>query len=217
MAAAETFVTELDAKNQPSIERVVTALTAGIAKEGFEVADVLRFALKAAIEGAEVAALWVTDCDDLAMKLVLAEQCGVGAKHYQLIAERLGAVGADLSAYDPRNGGYSKLFAFLRSLGTPEERSAAGHLTLKSLSLARHAALANWCEGQGDAESARLFRDVLSPDETRYYEEGKRALALTATTEESQARGRRAAYRVLELAGESHEPLQLRKSMLKKR
>lgn len=217
MAAADTFVTELDAKNQPSIERVVTALMAGVAKEGFEVADVLRFTLKSAIEMAEVAALWVTDCDDLETKLVLAEQCGDGAKHYRLIAERLGAVGADMSVYDPRHGGYSKLFAFLRSLGTSEERSAAGHLTLKSLSLARHAALGAWCETQGDADSARLFREVLSPDETRYYEVGKRALALTATTEESQARGRRAAYRVLELAGESHEPLQLRKSMLKKR
>lgn len=217
MAAAETFVTELDAKNQPSIERVVAALMTGIAKEGFDVADVLRFALKSAIEGAEVAALWVTDCDDLAMKVVLAEQCGDGARHYRLIVARLSEVGADLSAFDPRNGGYSKLFAFLRSLGTAEERSAAGHLTLKSLCLARHAALGAWCEAQGDADSARLFREVLSPDETRYYEEGRRALALTATTEESQARGRRAAYRVLELAGESHEPLQLRKSMLKKR
>lgn len=217
MAAADTFVSELDAKNQPSIERVVGTLMAGIAKEGFDVADVLRLALKHAIEASEVAALWVTDCDDLGMKLVLAEQCGNGAKHYHLIAARLAAVGADLSAYDPRNGGYSKLFAFLRSLGTAEERSAAGHLTLKGLSLARMAALAAWCDAQGDSDSARLLREELSPDETRYYEEGKRALILSATTEESQARGRRAAYRVLELAGESHEPLQLRKSMLKKR
>jgi hypothetical protein len=217
MVAADTFVSELDAKNQPSIERVVGTLMAGITKEGFEVADVLRLAMKGAIEGAEVAALWVADCDELPMKLVLAEQCGVGAKHYRLIASRLTAVGADLSTYDPRHGGYSKLFAFLRSLGTPEERSAAGHVTLKALSLARFAALGAWCETQGDTETARLLREDLSADERRYYEEGKRALALSATTEESQARGRRASYRVLELAGESNDPLQLRKSLLKKR
>ena len=37
--------------------------------------DALRLAVKTSIEGAEVAALWVTDCSDLEMKLSLAEQC----------------------------------------------------------------------------------------------------------------------------------------------
>ena len=217
MTAAETFVTELDAKNQTSIDRLVTVLSATIAKEGFEVADVLRLTLKAAVEGAEVAALWVTDCDDLGAKLLLAEQCGEGAKHYRLIAARLSAIGVDLSHYDPRDGGYSKLFAFLRSLQTPEERSSAGHLTLKAMSIARLKALAAYCEEKGDAETARLFRDVLTPDDARYYEEGRRALALSATNEESQARARRAAYRALELVGESQDPLQLRRSMPKRR
>jgi hypothetical protein len=207
----------MDTKNQTSIERLVGALSAVIAKEGFEVADVLRLLLKAAVEGAEVAALWVTDCDDLAAKLVLAEQCGEGAKHCRLIAARLGAIGVDLSSYDPRDGGYSKLFAFLRSLQTPEERSSAGHLTLKAMAIARLKALAAYCEEKGDGETARIFREVLTPDETRYYEEGRRALALSATNEESQARARRAAYRALELVGESQDPLQLRRSMLKRR
>ena len=70
MVAAETFVNELDAKNQPSIQRVIAALNEGLGKEGVEVADTLRMALKAAIELAEVAALWVTDCNDLEMKLL---------------------------------------------------------------------------------------------------------------------------------------------------
>ncbi len=217
MTAAETFVSELDAKNQTSIERLVGALAASVAKEGFEVADVLRLTLKAAIEGAEVAALWVTDCDDLGAKLVLAEQCGDGAKHYRLIAGRLGALGVDLSAYDPRDGGYSKLFAFLRSLQTDEERSSAGHLTLKAMAMARFTALAAFCEEKGDAETANLYRGQIMTDELRYYDEGKRSLALTATNEESQARARRAAYRALELVGEAQDPLQLRRAMLKRR
>lgn len=217
MTAAETFVTEMDTKNQTSIDRLVTTLSAAIAKEGFEVADVLRLTLKAAVEGAEVAALWVTDCDDLSAKLVLAEQCGEGAKHYRLIAARLGAIGVDLSSYDPRDGGYSKLFAFLRSLQTPEERSSAGHLTLKAMAIARFKALAAYCEDKGDGETARLFREVLTPDEARYYDEGRRALSLSATNEESQARARRAAYRALELVGEAQDPLQLRRSMPKRR
>ncbi|HVR62682.1 MAG TPA: ferritin-like domain-containing protein [Polyangia bacterium] len=217
MTAAETFVTEMDAKNQTSIERLVGALSAAISKEGFEVPDVLRLLLKAAVEGAEVAALWVTDCDDLSAKLLLAEQCGEGAKHYHLIAARLAAIGVDLTSYNPRDGGYSKLFAFLRSLQTPEERSSAGHLTLKAMAIARLKALAAYCQDKGDGETARLFRDVLTPDESRYYDEGRRTLAILATNEESQARARRAAYRALELVGESQDPLQLRRAMLKRR
>ena len=77
MVAAENFVNELDAKNQPSIQRVISALNEGLGKDGVEVADALRMALKAAIELAEVAALWITDCDDLEMKLSLAEQVTV--------------------------------------------------------------------------------------------------------------------------------------------
>ena len=42
-------------------------------------------------------------------------------------------------------------------------------------------------------------------------------LAEVATNEESQARGRRSAYRTLELANEMVEPLQLRKLLRKRR
>ena len=156
MVVAETFVSELDAKNQPSIQRVIAALNEGLGKEGVEVADALRMALKAAIELAEVAALWVTDCDDLEMKLSLAEQCGDGARQCRRLSARLVALG--VADYDPRNGGYSKLFAFLRSLQTPEERSSAGYLTGKALSMARLAALSAFCAEKGDAESARAAR-----------------------------------------------------------
>jgi hypothetical protein len=216
MITAETFVAELDAKNRASIERLIGPLVTGVVKESFEVPDVLRLVLKACIEAAEVAALWMADCDDLPMKLLLAEQCGDGAKHYRLIVARLEALGA-AAGYDPRDGGYSKVFAFLRSLQTPEERSSAGHLTLKALSLARLSVLASFCEEKGDAESAQLLRDQLSAQDSRYYEEGRRALGLSASAEESQARARRAAYRTLELAAEMHEPMQLRKILLKRR
>jgi hypothetical protein len=215
MVAAETFVNELDAKNQPSIQRVIAALNDGLGKEGVEVADTLRMALKAAIELAEVAALWVTDCNDLEMKLSLAEQCGDGARQCRRLSARLVALG--VADYDPRNGGYSKLFAFLRSLQTPEERSSAGYLTGKALSMARLAALSAFCGQKGDAESARLLGAEIAEEERRYYEEGRRLLVTATATEESQARARRAAYRTLELAGETVEPLALRKTLGKRR
>jgi hypothetical protein len=215
MVAAESFVSELDGKNQPSIGRIVAALNEGLGKDGVEVADALRMAMKGAIENAEVAALWLTDCDDLGMKLSLAEQCGGGARHCRRLAERLAAL--NVPAYDPRDGGYSKLFAFLRSLTTPEERSSAGYVTGKALSAARLAALAAFCATHGDPDSAQLLGTDIVADDRRTYEEGRQMLIAAATTEESQARARRAAYRTLELAGEIVEPLALRRSLGRRR
>jgi hypothetical protein len=215
MVAAESFVSELDAKNQPSIGRIVTALNEGLAKDGVEVADALRMAMKVAIENAEVAALWLTDCDDLGMKLSLAEQCGDGARQCRRLAGRLAALA--IPPYDPRDGGYSKLFAFLRSLTTPEERSSAGYVTGKALSAARLAALAAFCAAHGDQETAQLLGTDIVAEERRYYDEGRHMLIAAATAEESQARARRAAYRTLELAGEIVEPLALRRSLGRRR
>jgi hypothetical protein len=211
MLSGENFVTELEAKNHASIQRVVDALSTALSKDGVEVADALRFAVKGAIEIAEVAALWIADCDDLEMKLSLAEQCGDSARQCRRLAARLAALG--VPSYDPRDGGYSKQFAFLRSLQTSEERSSAGYVTGKSLSMARLAALASFCERLGDSETARLLGVDLMAEERRYYEEGKRMLIAATDTEEAQARARRAAYRTLELAGETAEPLQLRRAL----
>jgi hypothetical protein len=215
MPAADTFVTELDAKNQVSILRVIDALSTGLAKEAFEITDVLRLVIKTTIEATEVAALWVSDCADLEMKLSLAEQCGDGARQCRQLQARLAELGTP--AYDPREGGYSKLFAFLRSLQTAEERSAAGYVTAKALSIARLQTLATFCSDKADDVTARLLADAILGQERGYYEEGKRLLAETALNEESQARGRRSAYRTLELATEMVEPLQLRKLLPKRR
>jgi len=220
MASAETFVSELDAKNQDpkntiSVPRVVENLSAGLAKEGFEVTDVLRLVIKTTIEAAEVAALWVADCEDLEMKLSLAEQCGDGARQCREVAARLEALGQP--PFDPRAGGYSKLFAFLRSLQTPEERSAAGYVTGKALSMARLRAVASLCAEKGDSETARLLGEEILATERHYYDQGKSMLAMVAVNEESQARARRSCFRTLELATEMTEPLQLRKVMAKRR
>src|SRR5882672_936070 len=99
MPAADTFVTELDAKNQAQIQRVVDALAAGMSKEAFEVEGILRMVIKSTMEAAEVAALWVSDCEDLEMKLSLAEQCGDDARQCRLLTSRLGALGT--IGYDP--------------------------------------------------------------------------------------------------------------------
>src|SRR5438552_2162757 len=111
MVEAETFITELEAKNQASIDRLAAALVAALDKENLTVADLLRVDLKIVIEAAEVAALWMSDSEDLEVKLAQAQACGDGAGQYRKLYDRLLAMGVDLSTYDPRQGGYSKLFA----------------------------------------------------------------------------------------------------------
>jgi hypothetical protein len=67
---------------------------------------------------------------------------------------------------------------------------------------------------QGRRRQRRVLLGVeIMTQERRYYEQGKQMLVAAVATEESQARARRAAYRTLELAGETVEPLQLRKAL----
>jgi hypothetical protein len=215
MPEAEVFVSDFHAKNKASLDRHLETFRASIAKEGLDVVDFLRLALKDTIESAEVAALWFVDCENLGLKIGFAEQCGSAARHHHLIAARLAALGAE--PFDPRTGGYSRFFGFLRSLQTPEERSAAGMVTLRTFNLGRLAVYADLCTQKGDAESAAVFRDQITPDETQVFDAGWKALLAASTTEESQARGRRAAFRIVELAGEAADPLQLRKALPKRR
>jgi uncharacterized ferritin-like protein (DUF455 family) len=151
------------------------------------------------------------DCESLETKMQLGEQCGDGARHYRAICERLGALGVDLGGFDARSGGYSKMFAFLRSLGTTEERASAGSVTLRAINAHRLQALADVCEGLADAETARLLRDVIVADELRHVGTWRRVLVGAATNEESQARARRAAFRTIETLGEILAPAAARK------
>jgi len=215
MAEAAVFVSDFHAKNQASLDRHLEAFRASIAKEGLEVVDFLRLALKDAIEAAEVAALWFVDCENLALKVGFAEQCGTSARHHYAIAARLAALGAE--PFDPRTGGYSRFFGFLRSLQTPEERAAAGMVTLRTFNIGRLATYAEVCTQKGDAETAALFGEVITADERRVFDAGWKALLAASSTEESQARGRRAAFRIVELAAEAADPLQIRKALPKRR
>lgn len=215
MADAETFIRDFHTKNQASLERQLGTLRGAIAKETLEVADFLRLAMKDAIESAEVAALWFVDCDDLTMKLRFAETCGAAAGHHRLLAARLAALGAE--PFDPRQGGYSRFFGFLRSLQTPEERASAGEVTLRTFQIGKLALFAELARAQGDEETAELFGTHLTADEQKVLDAGWKALIAHSPTEECQARARRAAFRIVELSAEVVEPLQLRKSLPKRR
>jgi hypothetical protein len=214
MVSAEQFVTETESKNHESLRGlVVSAYLPALAGDALSIADMLRLEAKLAIESIEAMAIWLADTESLEMKIVLGTQCGVHAGQYLRVQERLSGLGLAPGSYDPRQGGYSKLFAFLRSLQTSEERSAAGLLTLGSAAVARLEALVVVCNERADAETGELLRNRLIPDEQRRTDEGRDRLVLLATGDDGQARARRAVYKVIELLGEIYEPATLRRSL----
>jgi hypothetical protein len=212
MVAADVFVAETDFKNQESFRGLVaSSYLPALAGDGVAIADMLRLEAKLAIESIESAAIWIADAESLEMKIVLGAQCGVHARQYQKLADRLSVLGLAAGSYDPRQGGYSRLFAFLRSLQTSEERVAAGLLTLGGAAVVRLEALLTVCGERGDDGTAELLREGLIPDEQRRADEGRDRLALLALSEESQGRARRAVFKTIELLGELYEPGALRR------
>jgi hypothetical protein len=201
----------MEEKNRASFQRLLAAYAQIVEKEDYSPADLLRLEMKNIIETIEVSAMWLAESDSLDVKLALAARCGDGARHCGIIADRLAALGLDRAAWDARFGGYSKLFAFFRSLQTVEEQAAAGAVTLKAYALDRFNLNATHCEAKGDAETAALFRDTLGRDEQGHRDVGRRMLVETANAEESQARARRSAFRTIELLGELQDSSLLRK------
>jgi hypothetical protein len=210
MVDAASYVSELESKHLDSFRQVVAAFVATVGKENFSVADVLKLEMRGVVEAIEVAALWLPD-SELDMKLALATRAGDCARQFQLLGDRLSAIGVPPASFDPRFGGYSKLFAFFRSLQTTEERAAAGFLTLGGVNLTRLEALAQWCHERGDAETAALYRSRLIEDEQRHLDAGRGLLVAVVDAEESQARARRATYRTVEVVSELQDPGLLRK------
>lgn len=211
MVTAEAFVRELEEKNQAQAVRLLAAYDETLTREKLTPTDFLRLELKSIIESIEVAALWLADSDALEAKLSLAGACGDGERQYRAISDRLAELGLPPAAYDARFGGYSKLFAYCRSLQTQEERACASAVTLKQINVQRFALLASHCERAGDLDTARVFIEVLRNDEERHVHAGRAVLIQFATAEESQARARRSSFKTIELLGEVYEPSLVRK------
>ncbi len=201
----EEFLEELDAKVGERLARIGNAAGAAEPRSGVGIPELLATALKKELEATEEAALWLTTETDVEVKLALARQCGDEARHYRLIAERLRALGVDPTAIPAKFGPPSPMFGYLKGLGSTVERVAAGQFTREALAKVHNQAFIEYCESQGDAETARLYREVIQPDEGYHHEMGRRILGRLATTEEAQALARAAAVRTLEIAEELQE------------
>src|ERR1700689_2868023 len=85
-------------------------------------------------------------------------------------------------------------------LSTTVERIAAGLFTLESIAYGVNENFMAFCDQRGDAETVRIYREYIQPDERAHQELGQRLLAKDADTPESQRMARETVAKVLEIA-----------------
>ncbi|HSL52398.1 MAG TPA: ferritin-like domain-containing protein [Candidatus Deferrimicrobiaceae bacterium] len=202
MTAAD-FVAQLDESTQAVLRRLEPDATLTPEVSGaLNVTNLLKVALKNEIEATEIAARWLVATSDVEVKMAFARQAGDEAKHYRMIADRLGELGFDARSFDPLAQGFGPLFKYLDSLQTTVERVAAGQFTREAIAVVKNRQFIEFCDRAGDRITATLYRDVIEPDERFHHQLGRSLLLKLATTAEAQETARRAAARTLALAEE---------------
>jgi 1,2-phenylacetyl-CoA epoxidase catalytic subunit len=167
-----------------------------------DVVTLLRLALKSELEASELAGLWLPTTPEVDAKMCLAQQCGDEMKHYGMISQRLTELGVDLSDFDPLADGHSPLYQYLRGLRTTVERIAAGPFTSEAIATIRNAQFVNFCRSVGDQGTARLYGEVIQPEEQHHHELGRRILEKYAITPELQELATAAVRNTLAIADE---------------
>jgi len=202
VTAAE-FVAELDETNQAVLRRLEPEATLKPEVSGtLNVMNLLKVALKNEIEATEIAARWLVATADVEVKMAFARQAGDEAKHYRMIADRLGELGFDARSFDPLAQGFGPLFKYLDSLETTVERVAAGQFTREAIAVVKNRQFIEFCDRAGDRLTATLYRDIIEPDERFHHQLGRSLLLKLATSPETQEAARRASARTLALAEE---------------
>lgn len=167
-----------------------------------EVVTLLKLAMTSELEAAEIAAYWLPTTPEIDAKTVLAEQCADELKHYNLIKDRLREMGEDLESFDALADGHSPLYQYLRGLRTTPERIAAGPFATEAVAEVRNAQFISFCHSVGDHETARLYEDVIHPEESHHHQRGREVLERYATTSDVQQAIRTAVHSSLAIADE---------------
>ncbi len=167
-----------------------------------DVVTLLRLALKSELEASELAGFWMPTTPEVDAKMCLALQCGDEMKHYGMISQRLSELGEDLSEFDPLSDGHSPLYQYLRGLRTTVERIAAGPFTSEAIATVRNAQFVRFCRSVGDEGTARLYDDVIQPEEQHHHELGRQVLEKYVTTPELQELAAEAVRNTLAIADE---------------
>ncbi len=208
--SSREFVHELEEANARALARIADLSASGDEKGEISVRSLLILALKSELEAVECAAGWISTTPEIKVKVAFARQAGDEAKHYRLIEKRLLELGFDTADHDPYAHGRSPLLEYLSGLQGTVARVAAAQFTREELALVRNAEFIRYCRARKDEDTARLYEDVIQPDEQHHHELGRALLLELATTDAAQAAGRHAAARTLELAEELLEAARLR-------
>jgi bacterioferritin (cytochrome b1) len=199
----EEFVAHLEGEMGELFDHLGETETLEAESEGrVDVVTLLRLALQSEMEASEIAALWMPTTPELDAKQVLAHQVGDEMKHYDLIARRLGELGEDLAGFDPLADGYSALYQYLRPLRTTVERIAAGPFAGEAIAEVRNAQFIAFCRSVGDEGTARLYEEVIQPEEVHHHRIAADFLARHCTTPELQELAAAAARNTLAVADE---------------
>ena len=197
------FVEQLKAENERLLSKLDAAPSPG-APGGAMAALValLKIALKNEMEAAVIAAAWVATAPELDARLALARHAGDEARHYQLLAEKVRALGVSLDGFDPLEPP-SPVLAYLRTLHTTVERIAAALVAREAMGGRRNAQFLKFLEAAGQKEIAQLYRDVINPDEERHHRTGCEILSALAAAPPAQELARQAARRLLEIGDQA--------------
>jgi uncharacterized ferritin-like protein (DUF455 family) len=198
MEAAMAFVDELEAWKSERLAPIIGAGRTSLTDSGSgDATQLLQVALANEINVSELAAAWMPGTRELDVKLAFARQAGDEAGHFQLVADRLTALGFDIATFAPAD---NPLFQYLRGLTSTVARIAAGLFTLESIAYGVNENFMALCERRGDAETVRIYREYIQPDEQAHQQLGRRLLARYATTPELQQIARDTVARLLEIA-----------------
>lgn len=166
-----------------------------------EIPTLLRLAQRSELEAAELAAAWLPTTPDLEVKMLFAAQCADEMKHYRLIGDRLAELGEAGIAFDSAEG-YGPLYSYLLGLESAVERVAAGPFAREAIAEVRNDQFIDFCERSGDDATARLYRDVIQPEEIHHHRRGRELLERLCDDEEAQRLAATAVRSTLAIADE---------------
>jgi uncharacterized ferritin-like protein (DUF455 family) len=194
------FVAELEAFKDARLSAIVDAGRTSLAG-GAQVAAtaLLQIALVNEISVSELAAVWIPTTPEIDVKIAFARQAGDEAGHFQLVADRLTALGFDVGAFTAPAD--NPLFAYMKGLTSTVARIAAGLVTLESIAYGVNENFMALCAARGDDETVRIYREYIQPDERAHQQLGQRLLAKYATSDAAQQTARDTVAKVLEIAG----------------
>jgi len=200
---SKEFVAQLVEEMDRIFARLGDTETLEAESEGqVDVETLLRLALKSELEASELAGFWLHTTSEVEAKMALALQCGDEMKHYGLISQRLAELGEDLADFDPVADGHSPLYQYLRGLRTTVERIAGGPFASEAIAEIRNTQFVNFCRAVGDDGTAKLYSDIIQPEEVHHHHLGREILEKYATTLELQEAAAAAVRNTLAIADE---------------